>query len=170
MNHDHDNEKTESFGSEFRSRSPFQVPDGYFDTLPGEIQNRILSKQPSKKVPVIFKPAFFVPVLALLILAFILLRPASESKPAAQNNSFDYSEFVAEHYDELGIDENTILETYLDEVQDTVKSKKGVPGDSSKINYNMIVPFSPEDTTLTDEDIMEYLIEQGFEENPEITN
>ena len=170
MNHDSDNEKNESFGNEFRNRNPFQVPDGYFEQLPSEIQNRIISKQPVKKVPVLFRPAYFVPVLALLVLSLILLRPAKNTAPTSQNAGFDYSDFVTEHYDDLGIDENTILESYMDEVQDTIKSKKGLPGDTSKINYNLIVPFDPNDTTLSDEDIMEYLIEQGFEENPELSN
>ncbi|MFH0893595.1 MAG: hypothetical protein V2A54_04075 [Bacteroidota bacterium] len=167
MNEDPNTEKFESGNTNFRSKNPFQVPDGYFENLPSEIQNRIVNTQSKRRVPAIFRPAYFVPVLAVLILALIFLRPKQTTTNPALSSTQDYSEFITEYYDELGIDDNTIMEAYMDEVQDTIKNKKNL-NDSSKINYNMIVPFNPEDTTLSDEDIMEYLIEQGFEENPEL--
>ena len=62
--------------------SPFKVPEGYFDRLPGMIQARIAEKSDVKEAKPYFRYAlqYALPVVVLAIVAVIYLVP-----PATQN-------------------------------------------------------------------------------------
>jgi len=63
----------------------FAAPDGYFDQLSSNIQDRINAKRPS--VPQIFwKPVLAGTSLALIISAVYLITPSSTPQPKVQNS------------------------------------------------------------------------------------
>lgn len=68
-------------------KNPFEVPDGYFEKLPGKIQNRIAeANRPAQQYWFFsYKLQYVLPVVIMLVVAFVLvLRHETETSSAEQ--------------------------------------------------------------------------------------
>ena len=92
-------------------KNVFEVPEGYFDSLPGIIQARITQEKPfSIRYRVVYSLKYALPVLAIVLIAFFFW-----SKPAGQSTedllaSVDSSSLVA-YLEDSDISSDDLLES-----------------------------------------------------------
>ena len=102
------------------SRSPFEVPEGYFDTLPGQIRDRMHQPAPVK---ILTMPRLAVAacVAAVLVTGFYYLSDVGSVPQTSQIQITD------EHIEEAGylslMDEDMILESISHEVLDSLQEE-----------------------------------------------
>ncbi|MGE0088884.1 MAG: hypothetical protein AB7S50_05340 [Bacteroidales bacterium] len=103
-----------------KNSNPFEVPDGYFDSLPSRIQNKIIAdseKQPVfKKILVVLKPqlAFAAAFIGIALLSIVTLEYIFKDKATlpVTNGVYtriievDASEFSEQHFIDVLLDEN----------------------------------------------------------------
>jgi len=104
-------------------RNNFTVPDNYFENLENEIDKRIKSEPPVRKVTAfdIFKPYLYMAASVLLIvggLKLVLLVADLKSDPktesAAVVETLDYDDFI----NDLSTDDLTLYEYLNDDYED----------------------------------------------------
>lgn len=89
-------------------QNPFQVPEGYFDRLPGVIQARVAEKQ---RVPYArYALRYALPAVLLVVAAFFYLRPAMNQSAEKLLASVDTADLVA-YLETSDITTDELLET-----------------------------------------------------------
>lgn len=134
-------------------RNPFEVPEGYFDTLEDKVRNRIQSQQTRENVWIAkLKPAFVMGIMFLVIAGFGLLASKITAKmypdvPAQENTIYALidegwldSGFIYNLYDEIDIQEAL------------TNSLESLSGMETEIGQTV-------ESSLTQEELMEYLFE-----------
>jgi hypothetical protein len=93
-------------------KHPFNVPDGYFDRLPGIIQSRVAEKSEVKETRPYFRYAFqyALPVIALAIVAVIYLTPSTPQTIDAMLASVSTEELIV-YLEESEITADELLES-----------------------------------------------------------
>lgn len=98
-----------------RSIDPYKAPEGYFDTLSADIQNKISSKKvPGFHLVKLWKPVFAmagVVIVALLIKFYNNQNNPADKMPITEiHESFSYEDLLESNY-YLEIDEDLIAES-----------------------------------------------------------
>jgi hypothetical protein len=153
--------------------NPFVVPDGYFDELPGIIQDRCVNLKKNnvfalKLKLIIARPQYIISLCLILIaIVFISIYPKPKKMKevaVAQNNELETK--LNDLIDENEIDESLLIET-LSADTDTVKGK------TSKIitpeNKKQEINLNLENPEITPDDILQYLLENEEEIDPDET-
>jgi hypothetical protein len=161
-----------------KKENPLLVPDDYFNHLPETIKQRIekLDNQPVKKY------AFFsnklYPVLAvaamigLIAFLYFMLIPSKNSHNPEKfaDNSSGFNAIEDYLINNAGIDEESIVSALIEENDITPVL---IAGDSLLINNdsipqkgNTVVFLS--DTSISKEDILQYLLEEDIEIEPDL--
>ncbi len=143
--------------NKIKKENPFAVPEGYFDSLPTSIQEKIESHSHKlsifEQILTLFKqPKYSVTavltIAILIVVMFVFIKPSEKETPFFSDITIDdiineYPEFI---YD---LDESTIIEIlYAENGQDT---------------YDFFENDIYTDTTITDDDIIEYLEDENVE-------
>ena len=130
--------------------NPFSVPDGYFDTLPLKVSERVKSQES----PGIFRMFFFKPAfgyssfgIAALVLVFFFVLSYNENKTGSDLPDVTLTEVLVEYPDFLNsFDENDFFDIVLSGSGDDL----------------FIIP----ETDISDDDIIEYLSDENdFDED-----
>jgi hypothetical protein len=169
-------EERDEFSTVFAAsvkENPFVVPDGYFDELPGIIQDRCVNPKKkniiaSKLKLIIARPEYIISLCVILIaVVFISIYPKPkqiEKVVVVQNNELETK--LNDLIDENEIDESLIIETLMADT-DTVKSKTkklfNPENKKQEINLNL------ENPEITPDDILQYLLENEEEIDPDET-
>lgn len=81
--------------NEIPKKLPFEVPEGYFDTLPGIIQSRV-AKQPQEGTPYFrFALQYAIPVVIVAAAALFFLMPEKHQSTESLLASVSTEELVA---------------------------------------------------------------------------
>ena len=170
-------EKLPQFLEQLKSQDPFDVPEGYFDSLPDAIMDKVRKSQ-KEEVPVrhLTKRSIYVitalaAVLGGIFLLFFLLTPDSKKD--------DYGDLALILQDKEAIMDYLINNTNVsDEEIFSVMSKElcnklnVIPHDSIPPAQDTTAAAKPEavpfkmDSTISKDDILQYLIDQGVEVVP----
>ncbi|MCD4736586.1 MAG: hypothetical protein K8R53_11120 [Bacteroidales bacterium] len=142
--------------SRIKKENPYEVPDGYFDTLHVSIQERIKEKtgwNPARLLGYFFRrPVRLVLVTVLftgIVLAFFVFRTSEN------NNNMLYVDMTWEEliYSDPGliynIDDETIVELY-------------VAAEGSEVDLDTYETGILNDTNITEEMILDYLNDQDI--------
>ncbi|MCB0806582.1 MAG: hypothetical protein KDC05_12350 [Bacteroidales bacterium] len=138
--------------------NPFVTPQGYFENLPQQIMKRIRKEEAGKKnsgLNVLFKPysiaAISLAAAALLFIAYVLFIPGDEEK-AERISAISLDELLEYNPEYItDMDEWLLIETlYAD------NETEAYPDD-----YDQSLDF---DSTITNDDILNYMIENDLSE------
>ena len=153
-------QKPVNFLSETKASNPFEVPADYFETLPTQIQERIAE---TKQVPfftkltiLIKQPAYSVSIAG--IAAIIFLAILFTSNPA-KDQDFQMPAFTLEEI--LNSEPEIIYE--MSESQLIEALMACCDNDDNAILFPE--PTIKKGTNLSDDDIIDYLSEEDFDEN-----
>jgi len=133
----------------------FRVPEGYFETLPGRIMERIKEVDTAGENPFIKRRNIFACAAAILILLavvsgiFLLNRPETDT-------------FFAADYD---IPEEYMLMYLSDELSGVLVLNLAEENYDGFYSSEEILESSITDSTVTEEDILMYLYESGASAN-----
>jgi hypothetical protein len=154
------NQKLSKLFSETNEKNPFSVPADYFESLPSKIQERIAV---DKRVPFLTniairlkQPIWSVSIsgAAVIILLTILFFPKTDKTPDFDNQVFTLEEILNS---EPGIiyemDESQIIEVLIARSGNEDKHK---PEEGFNIK---------KDTSFSDDEIIDYLLENGIDES-----
>jgi hypothetical protein len=113
-------------------KTVFKVPDGYFDELPAVIQARMMDQnRPVSTNAFSFSLKFALPIAALIVVGFFLLRPAPSIE--TQLGEIDTEQIAlyldnTEHIDlEENIETDGFTKSELDKLEDTIYSNMEYP-------------------------------------------
>jgi hypothetical protein len=126
---------------EIPKNHPFEVPDGYFERLPGIIQSRITAPSPvEKRTPVLrYALQFAVPVVLVLVAALYFLKPSQHADASTILASVSTEELFA-YLEESEISTDDLLnEALLD--------AEGIEALESEVYFNFDLD-SLDDLTL----------------------
>ena len=148
--------------------NPYKVPEGYFDSLQDQIMQKIRQEKKTTHRR-LWIPAAVAAVLAACALMFFLLIPRQDSgNEITSPTEYTYADAVREYLENQDIDEESIIAVMNDNQNNEVNaldlispiSNDSIPG--VKKNENTIQL----DSTITNDDILQYLLDEGFEIDP----
>jgi hypothetical protein len=170
-NHDSHNNKPIEKGilpEYHQEENPFKVPEGYFDTLQDQIMQKI--HQPEKTSHRrLWIPAAVAAVLAACALMFFLLIPGHKSANEISSPvAYTYSDAVRDYLENQDIDEESIIAVMTDNQTDDINandlinpiSNDSIPGVRKTENTIQL------DSTITNDDILQFLLDEGYEIDP----
>ncbi|HEX8060012.1 MAG TPA: hypothetical protein VF473_03710 [Cyclobacteriaceae bacterium] len=109
-------------------KTPFKVPDGYFDQLPTVIQARMaheVRRSPTSQI-VSFSLKFALPVVALLVFGIFLFRPASPVQNDLQDVDTEQIALYLQDGEHLDLEESgdhgDWTKQELDQLEDAIYS------------------------------------------------
>ena len=125
--------------------NPFSVPEGYFDNLPGAVQNKIKASQKRTRPLYLasWKISLAAASIALLMVTWMVFGPSPDSLPTYSLDEFSAEEIhsLFANDDNFELDESMIVASYIE---------------SEAV-------WDGEDPSLVDEEVIEYLIENDIE-------
>jgi hypothetical protein len=134
-----------------RDTDLYKVPEGYFEELPNQVIKKIKSENASvRRLPArwIYSAAAILLILITVSLVFLLDNKSAE---------FD---------DNLLIGADYLPELYIDEMSEALIYEALSQSDNDNLLNNLsdgLVTGS--DTSISEDDILNYLLEEGFTEN-----
>ena len=155
-NNENINDKTNFFLDKIKKKGDFKIPNKYFDEFDKQVQDKIKHKDlqwyklPEYRIALVSLATFFTG----LVLVFNFNKPID-----VVNNEFSDEEinnYFEEHIDEYNVAE-IIQEISLQELNDIQIEVK----DTLKNNSNKKIESIND---LTEDEIMEYLINEGYED------
>lgn len=137
----------ENLKNKIGNNNPFKTPENYFDYLPEKISEKIAAKNSSKS-----KPLFWIKtgLAGLSSLALILLAIYQFSIPEKQQQAEIKTEITSIKSDSVKKENDSAV---------LVESPKNKKVEAKEI----IEPEKNLDENITDEDIIEFLMEEDFE-------
>lgn len=169
-----ENKETTSF-DHLKTVNPFIVPDTYFNNLNNDVMSRIKATEnrehKSFSVRRLWLPvSSAAAILAICALLFSLLIPDNERSNASGEIELSYATAIEQYLREDGdLEEESIVTAMLaDEsdskvtVEDLIQpiGNDSIPGKKQQDNPIIL------DTTISNEDILQYLIDEGFDIDP----
>jgi hypothetical protein len=158
-----------------KNSGALQVPDGYFETLPQNIMKRI-EELPAGSVKA--RQRYLYPVLAiaamvgLMAFLFWLLKPVKvETERESVAQVLNDKEAILEYLiDNESIDEESLIGALSPEncdnlrlmPQDSILPAAGNTNNDKAPEASIVI-----DSTITSDDILQYLIEEGIDVSPE---
>ncbi len=130
--------------------NPFEVPEGYFESLPSRIQDRIIAdgeKQPVfKNILVVLKPqlAFAAAFIGIALLSIVTLEYVFKDKTTLPVSNGVYTRII--EVDASEYSEQHFIDVLLDENKQNTEKKN-----SSDEYINFLVDENIDYTTLIDE-------------------
>lgn len=147
-----------------REQSPFTTPDKYFEKLNLEIQQQLAVKTTNVHTSFFFKHRILIPfaigTLGIIIIAIILILPQIKTTKNSEKSLSEINIPLSDDDILSHVDENTLVEFITEQKEDTIRpvhKKKSYDLNGTKNNIYIDSSAAP---TITDEDIMEYLIEE----------
>lgn len=170
-NKDIDENVEPSFLDDLKKSGDFKTPVDFFDDFQKDVQNKIHSDSPSW----IYLPQvkFGVSSLAILAIAALVFYPSTPQGVADYSiTETEYVAYLDENIDEISeeeiIEELNVAE--LTEVGNEIESEIYlVEGNQQVVTVDSTAENSKEKSTvsmeeLTEDEILEYLIEEGYED------
>lgn len=159
-----------------KEQNPFVLPDGYFDTLPLQVMNRIESAETqqteSRTIRRLWVPvAAVAAALTACFILFYLLIPSNDepSGPQASQYTSNNAAIIEYLQNETEVDDESIIAVLLEDASAEAYDINDLPGlipdDSITGQQKSAEPFVI-DTTISSEDILQYLLDEGFEIDP----
>jgi hypothetical protein len=109
---------------EIPKKGIFEVPDGYFDRLPGMIQARVAEKSTQTRPHLRYALAYALPVALLLVMAITYLTPQKNLSAEEMLASVSSEELVAFlENSEVSLDELLDYADYDDAMLDAIESE-----------------------------------------------
>jgi hypothetical protein len=109
---------------EIPKKGIFEVPDGYFDQLPGIIQARVAEKNTETRPYFRYALAYALPVVLLLVLAVIYLTPQKSLSAEELLSSVSSEELVAYlEQSEISLDELLDYADYDEAVVEAIEAE-----------------------------------------------
>ena len=109
-------EKDDILQREELKKAPLSVPEGYFDSLPEKVMQRIAAgeKQPARRVPL---RKWWMAAAAACVAAVVLLAIRHTTAPVTEQTAYeDYAEYI----ELIDIDERSLAEYGSEEEQDDI--------------------------------------------------
>jgi flagellar basal body-associated protein FliL len=131
--------------SDKKNKIPGRVPEGYFESLPDIMVNKVKTEKKSGNSTGISILYAIAGVAAVIVLVFILRYSGNDTETANLNS--DNSQDSIVHASEL--------------TQNNAHQSKDSTATHQKVIHNH---KDHSDTTYTEEDIIEYLLDEGFDE------
>lgn len=112
--------------------NPFAVPAGYFDELPGHVQQRVIiekQRRPSlaEWLQLAVRPRFVFPVMTVMLLAFAGLRYVNRESASTEKTAFAEEVSLEDQLQLQNIDEATIVDALAS--QDPAKTSSDSEND-----------------------------------------
>ncbi|MDD5570243.1 MAG: hypothetical protein PHD97_03710 [Bacteroidales bacterium] len=159
-------EDFENIYKDMKTREPFHVPGNYFEKLPSEISDKIIKHNKKEIFDFIYSfnlPRILVYASFIIVIALIVGRNNFKKETNVELSSNEIAEVILND-DALmdSFDEETLVAELINEGNtDTLKNKNVQKSSSSAVKTEPIdeIFVNPEDTTITEEDIINYLNE-----------
>lgn len=108
-------------------KSVFKVPDGYFDQLPSQVQARMAAEPRRSPITGVvgFSLKFALPVVALVVVGLLWLRPTPSIESQLEEIDVDQIAVYLENTERIDLDDaqdSDWTRTELDELEDTIYS------------------------------------------------
>ncbi|MBU0490081.1 MAG: hypothetical protein KKA07_16725 [Bacteroidetes bacterium] len=135
--------------------NPFQVPEGYFDSLPVLIADRVST--PDHRRGFIFMPRFYLPAFGFAILVIMVFLITNKKESIIEERVLNSDELASVIYDDptlYDISEDLLIEIIGESA-----------GDQTESEQEGAMEVTPAATQVTDENaIIDYLSESDIEE------
>lgn len=174
----HLNEELSPLLQKLKKNNPLIVPHNYFDSLSEDIFRKVQTAKTRSSAREIFLSVSWsrvVTVAAMIgIIAFLFyfLIPSNNynKNEAIANYNTEYNAIEDYLLNTADIDEEAILAAMLENENDTplllFNDLDSISDDSIPVNKQK-TPVFPADTTISPDDILQYLIEEEMELNPD---
>lgn len=167
------NENTESsFLDDLKKSGDFKTPPNFFNDFQKEVQNKIQEKPQTWMLSNWFRYSFSG--LAMVAIFVFVVLPQPNTVVEYEFSDTEYVAYLDENIDDFS------EEDYIDEIEvsdlvevendfdlsdiELVEEDQKIVTDSMLLNENSSEPIVESIDELTNEEILEYLIEEGYEE------
>jgi hypothetical protein len=168
-NHHKNGEQSAGLPPELKASNPFRVPEKYFEDLPASVMKKIHEQQPAAKKPdrSTFRYYYIGGIAAalsgmIIVFYFLLQSPSLNNNGAEVAGQVDLPADIMEYLaasDWLG--EDDILEVLLENGVNSYAPLLSWQSPDSIPAIRQELPIS--DTSITDDDIIQYLLDEGFD-------
>ena len=167
----HNEDELSSLLAGIRDENPFAVPEGYFDELP-ELINKRIERQKALRKKILIRslyPAGLAAAMIAAILMFYFLGKKEDKKISTKYFSecrWQYNAIEDYLLNTAGIDEETIIDVMCNDANEKpamnienpfYDSRDSITGRSGK---KAVIPA---DTSITKEDIIQYLMDEDID-------
>lgn len=170
------NNNIDNFESKFKDLKEhvsFVAPDGYFDKLPNEIQQKLIEKKTEFNISFFSKHRILIPLsiaaLSILIIAILIILPQLKNMKGIEKPLSEASITIIDEDILNEVDEHTLVDFISEQSEDTIKSLHKKKSYDLSEEKKILSTDTSANSVITDDDIMEYLLEEYGDDALKIT-